>query len=121
MVIKLKKKYKMLIVGLVIIILMFFICNQIYAIDPTEFKPKDPTQIESQDVLDIVGVILGTLRNASAVVAVIAIMIMGVKYILGSVEEKANYKETMFPYIIGCIMAVAGTTLVSFLYTIHME
>ena len=59
---------------------------------------------------------LGAIRNISAVVSVIVLMVIGFKYILGSVEEKANYKQTMMPYIIGCVMAVAGTTLVTFIY-----
>lgn len=62
------------------------------------------------------GVVLGAIRNISAAVSVIALMVIGFRYILGSVEEKANYKQTMIPYIIGCIMAVAGTTLVTFIY-----
>ena len=60
--------------------------------------------------------ILGAIRNISIVVSVITLMIIGLKYIIGSAEEKANYKETMIPYIIGCILAVSGTTLVSFIY-----
>ena len=66
--------------------------------------------------MQIIGVVLGAIRNISVVVAVITLMIIGFKYILGSVEEKANYKATMMPYIIGCILAVSGTTLVSFIY-----
>ena len=43
-------------------------------------------------------------------------MVIGVKYILGSVEEKASYKETMVPYIIGCILATSGIVIVSYIY-----
>lgn len=35
-------------------------------------------------------------------VSVIIIGIMGVKIMIGSVEEKAEIKEKMIPYIIGC-------------------
>ena len=35
---------------------------------------------------------------------------------MGSVEEKASYKQTMIPYVVGAILAVSGTTLVSFIY-----
>ena len=56
------------------------------------------------------------MRNVSVVVAVISLMIIGLKYIFGSVEEKANYKATMMPYIIGCVLAASGTTIVTFIY-----
>lgn len=87
-------------------------------INPDDYDPfKNPiTTEESKKLLDKVGVILGAIRNISAVVAVIALMIIGFKYIIGSAEEKANYKATMWPYVIGCIMVVSGTTIVSYIY-----
>lgn len=115
MVIKMKKTNKILIV-LIIIFLMISICGQVFALDPEDYKPIDPTVKESEEITQKVGVIIGAVRNISAIVAVITIMIIGIKYMLGSVEEKANYKATMMPYVIGCVMAVAGTTLISFIY-----
>lgn len=87
-------------------------------IDPDTYNPSlDPiTEEDAEGAMQIIGVVLGAIRNISVVVAVITLMIIGFKYILGSVEEKANYKATMMPYIIGCILAVSGTTLVSFIY-----
>ena len=121
---------------LIITFLLTNIFNQVYAvqvqsaealsgikigstsINPDDYDPsKNPlTTDDSAEVVEKVGVVLGAIRNISAVVSVIVLMIIGVKYMLGSVEEKANYKATMMPYIIGCVMAVAGTTLVSFIY-----
>lgn len=86
------------------------------SIDPDDYRPTDPTTDDAAELVDKVGIILGAVRNISVIVSVIVLMIIGFKYIMGSVEEKANYKATMFPYIIGCIMAVAGTTIVSFIY-----
>ena len=85
-------------------------------IDPDEYNPDDLTKGDSQLVLDKAGVILGAIRNISVVVAVITLMVIGTKYILGSVEEKANYKATLLPYVIGCVLAVAGTSIVNFIY-----
>lgn len=86
------------------------------SIIPDFYKPSDPTTDDAEAVVDKVGTILGAIRNISVIVSVIVLMIIGIKYIFGSVEEKANYKATMIPYIIGCIMAVSGTTIVSFIY-----
>lgn len=85
-------------------------------INPNDYKPSDPTTDDAVEVVEKIGVVLGAIRNISVVVSVIVLMIIGFKYIIGSVEEKANYKATMLPYIIGCVMAVAGTTLVDFIY-----
>ena len=87
-------------------------------IDPDDYDPsKNPlTTDDAVEVVEKVGWILGAIRNISMVVSVIVLMIIGIKYMIGSVEEKANYKATMMPYVIGCVMAVAGTTIVSFIY-----
>lgn len=87
-------------------------------IDPDDYNPSiDPiTTDDTTEVFAKAGVILGAVRNISAVVAVITLMIIGLKYMFGSVEQKANYKATMMPYIIGCVLAVAGTTIVTFIY-----
>ena len=85
-------------------------------IDPDKYKPDSPTTDDASELFSKAGVILGAIRNISAIVAVITLMIIGLKYMFGSVEQKANYKATMMPYIIGCVLAVAGTTLVTFIY-----
>lgn len=115
MVIKMKKTSKIL--GILIISLfMISICSSVFALNTNTYRPDDPTINEAREMTEKAGIIIGIVRNISAVVAVIVIMVIGVKYMFGSVEDKANYKATMMPYIIGCVMAVAGTTLVSFIY-----
>ena len=88
------------------------------SINPDKYDPsKTPlTKEDTERATKKVGIILAAIRNISAVASVIVLMIIGFKYMIGSVEEKANYKATMIPYIIGCVMAVAGTTIVSFIY-----
>ena len=87
-------------------------------IDPDYYNPsKQGISVNDKNTIKKkAGVILGWLRNISVATAVIAIMIAGYKYIVGSVEEKAEYKKTLIPIIIGCIMAISGTTIVSFIY-----
>ena len=46
------------------------------------------------DILLTIGVALSVLVGA----------ILGIKYIVGSVEEQAKIKETLIPYIIGCVV-----------------
>ena len=37
-------------------------------------------------------------------VAVVTIAVLGIKFMLGSIEEKAQIKESLVPFIIGCIV-----------------
>lgn len=114
---ELMKKISKIFILLILIFLLISIFNITFAFDPDTYKPSNLTNsADSKAVFDKAGVILGAVRNISAVVAVISLMIIGFKYMVGSVEEKANYKATLVPYVIGCILAVAGTTIVTFIY-----
>lgn len=53
------------------------------------------------------GSILRIFRNIAAVTALVTITIIGIRYMLGSIDEKAEYKQKMLPVVIGCIF-VAG-------------
>ena len=55
--------------------------------------------------------ILGIIRVIGTLIAVGALMILGIKYMLGSAEEKAEYKKTMIPYVIGAVLLFAAVNL----------
>lgn len=129
---KLKKNLTIISLILIFIFIISLNVNKTYATDissdttrliktsstinPDDYNPENFTAAGADKIVDKIGVILGAVRNISVVTSVIVLMIIGIKYMLGSVEEKANYKATMWPYIIGCLMASAGTTLVDFIY-----
>lgn len=59
---------------------------------------------EATYLFDKGAVLLKLLRNIAAVVSVVTLSIIGVRYMVGSVEQKAEYKQTMMPVVIGCIL-----------------
>ena len=62
------------------------------------------------------GKIMGMIRNVAVIASVIIIMILGVKYMMGSIEEKAEYKKSFMPLIIGIILVVAASSIATFLF-----
>lgn len=113
-------KTRKILLVFIITFLLVNIFNVVFAINPDAYKPTDVTTDDAVVFTSKVGIILGAIRNLSAVVSVIILMIIGLKYMLGSVEEKANYKASMLPYVIGIILVVSGTSLVSYIYdTVH--
>ena len=62
---------------------------------------------EASYIFERGGSVVRILRNIAAIVSVVALSIIGVRYMVGSVEQKAEYKQTMMPVIIGCLL-VAG-------------
>ena len=62
--------------------------------------------------------ILGFIQGIGTVVSVIVLMAIGIKYMFSSVEEKAEYKKTMMPYIIGAILVFSGSYIPQIIYQI---
>ena len=112
-----KKTMKILTILLLAIVLITFTTNVFAAGAALDPKDLSATYGASDGGLkDKAGKIMGMIRNVAAIAAVIIIMVLGVKYMLGSVEEKAEYKKSFMPLIIGIILVVAATTIASFIF-----
>ncbi len=48
--------------------------------------------------------IISYISIAAIVIAVIVLLILGIKYMIGSASEKAEYKKTMIPYLVGAVL-----------------
>ena len=70
---------------------------------------------------DKVGIILGVVQVVGSLIAVIALIVLGVKYMMGTVEEKAEYKKTLLPYFIGAMMVFGISNLLGIVYLVATE
>ena len=68
--------------------------------------------IQGSDVGDTLNSVLGVLRYIGIFAAVAILMILGIKYMMGSAEEKAEYKKTLIPYVIGAVLLLAASFIV---------
>ena len=60
--------------------------------------------------------ILGIVRTVGTIAAVIVLIILGIKYMMGSAEEKAEYKKTLMPYIIGAVLVLLAVNIVNWVF-----
>lgn len=60
--------------------------------------------------------LVSIITSIGIVVSVIAIAILGVKYMLGSVEERADYKKTLMPYLLGATLVFGASTIAQIIY-----
>ena len=65
-----------------------------------------------------ISTLLSAVKYVGVVLSVIILIIIGMKYMLGSVEEKADYKKTMMPYIYGTFFLFAGSFVPQLIYDI---
>lgn len=62
--------------------------------------------------------ILGIVRVIGIFASVGTLMVLGIKYMMGSVEEKAEYKKSFKAYIIGAVLVFSIATIGSKVYEI---
>lgn len=113
---KIKKISKILII--VAMILFSIACSVNATINPDDYKPGNLTASDYNKPFQFAGTILNAIWIIGTVISVLAIMILGIKYMVGSVEQRAEYKKTMMPIIIGIIMLFTTTTIVKTIYNI---
>ena len=66
-------------------------------------------------IKDIGQKILGVLTNLGIVISVIVIAGLGIKYITGSAEEKAEYKKSFVPLLVGMVLLLGASAIAKFL------
>ena len=114
-----KKTAKILSIILLAMLVASFATTSVFAAATSgELKPGDikATYGDSSELQTKAGSIMGMIRNIAVIASVIIIMILGVKYMLGSIEEKAEYKKSFMPLIIGMVLVVAASSVATFIF-----
>lgn len=73
---------------------------------------------DSVKLQNMTGQILGIIQTIGTVIAVAMLIVIGIKYMLGSIEERAEYKQTLKPYLIGAFLVFSGTMVPQLIYQI---
>ena len=114
-----KKTFKLISILLVAIVLIMSLTTF------CEAAPVEPGTITpTYDGIDTSGVkttaqkVLGLIRNIAVIAGVVLIAVLGVKYMLGSVEEKAEYKKSFMPLIIGAVVVMAATQIATMIFSL---
>lgn len=88
---------------------------------PEDYNPKSNEVDPGSKYSKKVGVILGIIRAVGVVISVISLMIIGIRMMTLSIEEKAIYKESLPGYILGVVMVAAFSVIPSIIYNIFFE
>lgn len=55
--------------------------------------------------------IVGIITTIGIIVAVVVLLVLGIKYMMGSAAEKAEYKKTMIPYLVGAVLIFGASAI----------
>lgn len=117
-----KKSMKVISI-LMMAVMMIMVATPVFAdVDPgsaiegvrgqINYNPTDQTFSQK------LGKIIGFLQWAGAIAGVLIITIFGIKYMMGSLEEKAEYKKTMIPFIVGAVVLIAAPQIAKLIFSI---
>ena len=119
------KKNIFLKIMLILILLMSFLlinCQNIYAAsisDAIEGADKfindgvsntDPT-IDENDLQTMSDMLYNAFLIIGIIIAIIIGLVIAIKFMTGSVEQKAEVKKTLIPYIAGCVVIFGAFTI----------
>ena len=107
------------IIGIVLIALTLVVAIANVALPV--FAETTPNQLNAQDpqgnYINTIGErIIGILRAVGVVLSVVVLIVIGIKYMMGSPEEKSEYKTSMLPYIIGAALIFAASIFAQTIY-----
>ena len=110
-----KKVIKIFLV--IMLTIMMVSCSlSVFAKDPSTLNPD--VTVGGGKIENIGEKIAGALQIVGTVLAVVILVVLGIKYMMGSPEEKAEYKKTMMPYVIGAVLIFAATNIAGVVYNI---
>lgn len=106
---------------LMIAMMLIMVSTSVFAVNPGDAIGQVEGQITyggNQDFSAKVGKIIGFLQWAGAIAGVLIITIFGIKYMMGSLEEKAEYKKSMIPFIVGAVVLIAAPQIAKLIFSI---
>ena len=104
---------------LLIAVMLISVSSTVLAATTASPTPGDMTGANVPGMEDLTNVgnqIVTILTTIGIIASVIILIVLGIKYMMGSAEEKAEYKKTMMPYVIGAALVFAASAIANILY-----
>lgn len=104
---------------LLIAVMLISVSSTVLAATTASPTPGDMTGANVPGMEDLTNVgnqIVTILTTIGIIASVIVLIVLGIKYMMGSAEEKAEYKKTMMPYVIGAALVFAASAIANILY-----
>ena len=99
-------------IAILIILIIIIMKNGVFAFDPSDYNPGTVTWDDGKDLYTKAVPIIKMLTTVGIIISVVAISIIGLKYMFGSVvDQQVKIKESLFPLMFGCFM-LGGTSII---------
>lgn len=111
-----KNVIKKLLFIILLFLTIFSQTNIVFATDPTvsgiiqggtsfiETGEEQESPITTDKTQELVDDLYNVLVFVGMVIAIIIGLILGIQFMTGSIEQKAKVKDSLIPYVVGCIV-----------------
>lgn len=114
-----KKGTKMIFSTIMIIMMVILTVAPVFAATTGIVDPKSLTGSDKANTTTMQNIgnqIITVVSVAGSIVSVVVLIVLGIKYMMGSAEEKAEYKKTLMPYIIGAALVFAASAIAGIVF-----
>ena len=113
-----KKVSKIFAIILLVVMLTSFASTVFAAtsVNPGTWKNQTGDKIKTDDITNFSASLINVISIIGSAAAIITLIVLGIKYMMGSAEEKAEYKKTMMPYIVGAALIFAASAFAQVIY-----
>ena len=106
------KKIKIFSSLILIIMLIFANCIEVYAWEPNWVAVEGKNAENTTAVIyNVMGAAINVVTIAGAGIAIVMLIVMGIQYTMNSVEKKAELKKQMHSYVMGAIIIFSASGL----------
>ena len=109
------KKMVKIFTSIIVLMMVISISISSFALEPGEMIGNTSAQ-GTPEIKNVGNSIIGILQVVGIVLSVVILIVLGIKYMMGSAEEKAEYKKTLMPYVIGAALVFAASTIAQIVY-----
>lgn len=109
------KKIQKIVAMLMITIMLISMINVI-SLAGTEPKGITAGDITTTAIDNAGKKIVGVLQAVGIILSVVMLTVIGIKYLMGSAEEKADYKKSLMPYVVGAALVFTASVFAQAIY-----
>ena len=109
-----KKLMKITTIIMLVVMIVLSSTMVLAATDPAKYTGE--SNINTSKLDNFGNNLISIITTIGSIISVVVLVVLGIKYMMGSAEEKADYKKSMIPYIVGAILVFAASTIAGIVY-----
>lgn len=111
------KKVQKIVAVLMLTIMLVSMVNVIsLAANMSPIDIKADGSVNSEHIQAAGKKLVGVFQAIGIVLSVVVLTVIGIKYLMGSAEEKADYKKSLIPYVVGAALVFTASIFAQSIY-----